>query len=69
VTFKDLKKRVSLVEATAQESKILERLRNKPFWIWNVEEHKQEDYFIRDVFVRQFGTFLDMFSISFFNAS
>jgi hypothetical protein len=69
VTFKDLKKRVSLVEATTQESKILERLRNKPFWIWNVEEHKQEDYFIRDVFVRQFGTFLDMFSISFFNAS
>jgi hypothetical protein len=42
VTFKDLKKRVSRLE-TSQEHKILERLRNKPFWIWNIEEHKQED--------------------------
>jgi hypothetical protein len=44
VTFKDLKKRVSLVETTQeQQSKTLERLRNKPFWVWNIEEHKQED--------------------------
>ncbi|MFL6507126.1 MAG: hypothetical protein ACJ704_04225, partial [Nitrososphaeraceae archaeon] len=21
----------------------LERLHNKPFWIWNIEEHKQEE--------------------------
>jgi hypothetical protein len=44
VTFKDLKKRVSL-ETTIQQqqSKTLELLRNKPFWIWNIEEHKQED--------------------------
>jgi hypothetical protein len=28
---------------TPQESKALERLRNKPFWIWNAEEHKRED--------------------------
>jgi hypothetical protein len=42
VTFKDLKKRVSLAETT-QGSKTLERLRNKPFWIWNIEEHKQQD--------------------------
>jgi hypothetical protein len=41
VTFKDLKKRVTLL--TAQESKALEHLRNKPFWIWNTEEHRQED--------------------------
>jgi hypothetical protein len=39
--FKDLKKRVTL--ETTQEYKTLERLRNKPFWIWNIEEHKQED--------------------------
>jgi hypothetical protein len=38
-----LKERVSLIEATKQESRIFERLQNKPFWIWNVEEHKQED--------------------------
>ena len=41
VTFKDLKKRVSL--ETAQQSRLFERLHNKPFWIWNVEDHKQED--------------------------
>jgi hypothetical protein len=42
LTFKDLKKRVSL-EATQQQSKLFERLENKPFWIWNIEEHKQQD--------------------------
>jgi hypothetical protein len=26
-----------------QQSKLFERLQNKPFWIWNVDEHKQED--------------------------
>ncbi|MFL6382433.1 MAG: hypothetical protein ACJ72S_14250 [Nitrososphaeraceae archaeon] len=39
MTFKDLKKRVTL--EVAQESKALKGLRNKPFWIWN--EHKLED--------------------------
>jgi hypothetical protein len=42
VTFKDLKKRVSL-EVAQQQSKLFERLRNKPFWIWNTDEHRQED--------------------------
>jgi hypothetical protein len=42
LTFKDLKKRVSL-ELTQQQSKLLERLQDRPFWIWNIEEHKQED--------------------------
>jgi hypothetical protein len=42
VTFKELKKRVSL-EVTQQQSKLSERLLDKPFWIWNTEEHKQED--------------------------
>jgi hypothetical protein len=41
VTFKDLKKRVTL--ETTQEHKALERLRNKPYWIWDINEHKQED--------------------------
>jgi hypothetical protein len=41
LTFKDLKKRVSL-ETTGQH-RLFERLRNKPFWIWNIEEHKQQD--------------------------
>jgi hypothetical protein len=44
VTFKDLKKRV--VSETAiqqQQSRLFERLQNKPFWIWNIDEHKLED--------------------------
>jgi hypothetical protein len=44
VTFKDLKKRVSLEMPTLQQqSKFTAKLHNKPFWIWNIEEHKQED--------------------------
>lgn len=42
MTFKDLKKRVTLKVAQHQ-SKLSERLLNKPFWIWNIEQHKQED--------------------------
>ena len=37
---------VSLVEeasSSSLQSKTFERLRNKPFWIWDVEEHKQEN--------------------------
>jgi hypothetical protein len=43
LTFKDLKKRVSLEAVTKQQSRLFGRLCNKPFWIWNVQEHKQED--------------------------
>jgi hypothetical protein len=42
VTFKDLKKRVSL-ETAQQQCKLFQRLIDKPFWIWNIKEHKQED--------------------------
>ena len=45
VTFKDLRKRISL-EITApqhQRSRLTETLSNKPFWIWNMEEHRRED--------------------------
>jgi hypothetical protein len=42
VTFKDLKKRV-ILESAPRQSRLLERLQYKPFWIWNIEEHKQED--------------------------
>jgi hypothetical protein len=43
VTFKDLKKRVSLEATIQQQSKLTEKLHNKPFWIWNIEEHKRQD--------------------------
>jgi hypothetical protein len=42
VTFKDLKKRVTL-EPAHQQCRLFDRLRNKPFWIWNIQEHKHED--------------------------
>jgi hypothetical protein len=41
MTFKDLKKKVTL--EAAQESRLFERLLNKSFWIWNIKEHKQAD--------------------------
>ena len=43
MTFKNLHKRVSALETTTQEHKILERLHDKPFWIWNIEAHKLQD--------------------------
>lgn len=41
MTFKDLKKKITL--EAAQEYRLFGRLLNKSFWIWNIEEHKQED--------------------------
>ena len=42
MTFKDLRKRVS-VEIAQEQSVLFMRLRTRLFWIWNAEEHKQED--------------------------
>jgi hypothetical protein len=42
LTFKDLRKRVTLKSAQEQ-CRLFDRLQNKPFWIWDIEEHKQED--------------------------
>ena len=42
MTFKDLKKRVSL-QVSQEETRLFERLKGKPFWIWNIQEHKYED--------------------------
>jgi hypothetical protein len=43
VTFKDLKKRVSLEITTQQRSRLSEILKDKPFWIWDKQQHKLED--------------------------
>jgi hypothetical protein len=43
VTFKDLKRRVSLEATVEQQTKLFERLLNKPFWIWDQQQHKLED--------------------------
>lgn len=39
----DLKKRVYLQTVAQQKSRLFERLLNKPFWIWDVKHHRQED--------------------------
>ena len=42
MTFKDLRKRFSIETTSKQQRKLSEILKDKPFWIWNIEEHKQE---------------------------
>jgi len=42
VTFKDLQKLVQSQDPE-QHSQQLRRLRDKPFWIWDPKQHKQED--------------------------
>jgi Terminase RNaseH-like domain len=43
MTFKDLKKRVSLETAVQQQSKLSENCKDKPFWIWDIQAHKLQD--------------------------
>jgi hypothetical protein len=43
LTFKDLQKRVSLETTTQQQHGFFQRLIDRPFWIWDITEHKQED--------------------------
>jgi hypothetical protein len=41
--FKDLQKLVSNSHQENARKELFHRLQDKPFWIWNIEEHKQED--------------------------
>ena len=43
VIFKDLQKLVSAQQKENTRKELFQRLQNKPFWIWNIKEHKQED--------------------------
>jgi hypothetical protein len=43
VTFKELQKLVQSSQSNPEQSRLFERLKNKPFWIWNIEEHKLQD--------------------------
>jgi hypothetical protein len=45
IVFKDLQKLVSHSqrEANTTSKELFQRLQGKPFWIWNIDEHKQED--------------------------
>jgi hypothetical protein len=42
MTFKDLKKRINSNQQQ-QQIQSFDILQDKPFWIWNIEEHKQKD--------------------------
>ena len=42
MTFKDLQKKVQS-QSGPEHPQLLQRLRDKPFWIWDQNQHKQED--------------------------
>ena len=42
VTFKDLQKLVQS-QSGPEQSQLLQRLKDKPFWIWDQDQHKKED--------------------------
>ena len=42
MTFKDLQRLVQS-QSGPEQSQLLQRLRDRPFWIWNPKQHKQED--------------------------
>jgi hypothetical protein len=41
--FKDLQKLVSAQQHENSSKELFDRLQGKPFWIWNIQEHKHED--------------------------
>jgi hypothetical protein len=43
VVFKDLQKLVSHSQQENTRKELFQRLQDKPFWIWDITEHKQED--------------------------
>jgi hypothetical protein len=45
ILFKDLQKLVQQQEQQQRDSnnRTFKRLRDKPFWIWDIEEHKRDD--------------------------
>jgi len=42
VTFKDLQKLVQS-QSSPEQNELSQRLRHKPFWIWDQLQHRQED--------------------------
>jgi Terminase RNaseH-like domain len=43
IVFKDLHKLVSNSRQENTRKELFQRLRNKPFWFWNIEEHRKAD--------------------------
>ena len=42
MTFKDLQKLVQS-QTSLEQNQLSQRLRDKPFWIWDPKQHRQED--------------------------
>jgi hypothetical protein len=43
MTFKDLKKRINVSSNLQQQTQSFDKLQNKPFWIWDQQQHRLED--------------------------
>ena len=43
IVFKDLQKLVSNSHQENARKELFQRLHDKPFWIWDKQQHKQED--------------------------
>ena len=43
IVFKDLQKLVSHSQRENTSKELFQRMQGKPFWVWNIEEHKQQD--------------------------
>jgi hypothetical protein len=43
IVFKDLQKLVSHPQQENKSKELFQRLKDKPFWIWDKQQHKQED--------------------------
>jgi hypothetical protein len=43
MTFKDLKKKITSRSSNQQQTQSFDKLLDKPFWIWDIQEHKLED--------------------------
>ena len=42
LTFKDLKQQLAKLQSNTNQDNRLDVLRNKPFWIWNKQEHLKQ---------------------------
>jgi hypothetical protein len=46
MTFRDLRKRINnngSIETLLPQTRLFDICKDKPFWIWDIEEHKQQD--------------------------
>src|SRR6266516_709316 len=46
MTFKDLRKKInsSTLEISQPQTRLFDICKGKPFWIWDIQEHKLEDF-------------------------